>query len=308
VDVTGTAVTRCAACRAPLVAGDRFCEQCGARIDDEPEHPAGDRLELDRRLAAAVSDRGLVHMRNEDAFALEVIADHSVAAVVCDGISSSSAGNMAARSAARAAADVLVAALAGPVSDVEAATVEAAAAAHSAVQQVPWTTRADRGMPSCTLVSAWCHDGEIVIGSAGDSRAYWIEDGTVQQLTVDDSWAQEQVDAGNVEPEQAFADPRAHSITNWIGPDAPQRRPRVVVHRPTRPGRLLLCSDGLWNYTPTADRLGELVEALPSGASAAAVARALVDMAVSRGGRDNITVVVADIQPRPGGPDEQIHR
>ena len=116
-----------------------------ARIDSAPEHPAGDRRELDRRLAAAVSDRGLVHARNEDAFALEVIGDHCIAAVVCDGISSSSAGDLAARSAARAAADVLVAALGAPAGDSEAATVEAAAAAHGAVQEVPWTTRADRG-------------------------------------------------------------------------------------------------------------------------------------------------------------------
>lgn len=305
--MTGSTVTRCAACEAPVIAGDRFCERCGARIDSGAEAPAGDRLELDRRLAAAVSDRGLVHTRNEDAFALEVIGDHRIAAVVCDGISSSSAGDVAARSAARAAADVLVAALDAPAGDPETATVQAAAAAHGAVQDVPWTTRTDRGMPSCTLVSAMCRDGEIVIGSAGDSRAYWLQDGGVQQLTVDDSWAQEQVIAGRMAPEQALADPRAHSITNWIGPDAPQRRPRVVVHRPARPGRLLLCSDGLWNYASTAGRLGELIEALPTGASAAAVARALVDMAVSRGGRDNITVVVIDIQPRPGGPDEQIH-
>lgn len=305
--MTGITIARCAACRAPVVAGDRFCERCGARIQSEPEQPAGDRLELDRRLAAAISDRGLVHSRNEDAFALEVIDDHRIAAVVCDGISSSSAGDVAARSAARAAGDVLAAALGGPAGSSEAATVEAAAAAHGAVQDVPWTTRADRGMPSCTLVSALCRDGEIVLGSAGDSRGYWLEDGRVQQLTVDDSWAQEQVTAGRMAPEQALADPRAHSITNWIGPDAPQRQPRLVVHRPARPGRLVLCSDGLWNYASTVARLGELVEALPSGASAAAVARALVDMAISRGGRDNITVVVADIQPRSGGPDDQIH-
>lgn len=305
--MTGLTVTRCAACQAPLVAGDRFCEQCGARIDSGPQHPAGDRLELDRRAAAAVSDRGLVHTRNEDAFALEVIKDGYIAAVVCDGISSSSSGDVAARSAARSAADVLVAALAIPAGNAEAATVEAAAAAHSAVQEVPWTTRADRGMPSCTLVTALCRDGEIAIGSAGDSRAYWIDDAGTQQLTVDDSWAQEQVETGAMTPQQALADPRAHSITNWIGPDAPHRQPRVVLYRPVRPGRLLLCSDGLWNYAPTVGRLGELVDALPSGASAAAVARALVEMAVSRGGRDNITVVVADIQSRPGGPHEQIH-
>jgi serine/threonine protein phosphatase PrpC len=290
-----------------MFAGDRFCEQCGARTDSEPQQPAGDRVELDRRLAAAVSDRGLVHTRNEDAFALEVVGDDRLVAVVCDGISSSSAGDVAARTAARAAAEVLVSALGAPAGNPEAATIEAAAAAHAAVQEVPWTTRADRGVPSCTLVSALCRDGEIVIGSAGDSRAYWIDEGGAQQLTIDDSWAQERVAAGGMTVAQALADPRAHSITNWIGPDAPQRRPRVVVHRPAAAGRLLLCSDGLWNYAPNPGRLGELVDALPPGASAAAVARRLVDMGVSHGGRDNITVVVADIQPRPGGPHEQIH-
>ena len=59
----------------------------------------------------------------------------------------------------------------------------------------------------------------------------------------------------------------------------------------------MLCTDGLWNYAPGADELAGLVEALPDGAAPAAVARALADTATRRGGHDNITVAVVDIDP-----------
>ncbi|MDX6512462.1 MAG: hypothetical protein QOE36_1966, partial [Gaiellaceae bacterium] len=238
--------------------------------------------------------------RNEDAFALEVLGTGSVVAVVCDGISSASASNTAARAAAETAATVLVEAAGDPSRDPHTAIVEAALAAGGAVAEVPWTTRTDRGMPSCTLVSALCRDGEIVLGSVGDSRAYWVDATGTRQLTVDDSWAQAQVAAGLLDRAQAFKDPRSHAITHWIGADAPARHPRLAELRPERPGRLVLCSDGLWNYLERESELGELIDALPAGASAAAVARALTDLAVDRGGRDNITVAIIDFDPDKG--------
>lgn len=315
----------CPACQAPLKEGDRFCEHCGARlIEDEPQ--AGgcqacgaaaaaidgdgsctvcgarapreeDRIELDLTIAAAVSDRGRVHRRNEDSFFVEVIGEETVAVVLCDGISSASAGNVAARNAAKTAGTVLKEAMADPAQDASTATVEAIQAARGAVEHVPWTTRTRRVDPSCTLVSALCREGEIVIGWAGDSRAYWIDSEGARQLTVDDSWAEEGVAQGVLTPEQAARSPFLHSITHWVGPDAPERPPRLVVLRPDRPGRLVLCTDGLWNYAATTAELREIVEALPTGASPAAVARALTDTALARGGRDNITVAVVDIDP-----------
>ena len=59
----------------------------------------------------------------------------------------------------------------------------------------------------------------------------------------------------------------------------------------------MLCTDGLWNYAPSAGELGGLIDALPDGAAPAAVARALADTALDRGGHDNITVAVVDIDP-----------
>jgi serine/threonine protein phosphatase PrpC len=136
-----------------------------------------------------------------------------------------------------------------------------------------------------------------VVGWVGDSRAYWFDGIEARQLTVDDSFAEEGVAKGLLTPEQAAKSPFLHSITHWVGPDAPARPPRTVELHPDRPGRLVLCTDGLWNYAAEAAELGRVVDELPAGAASAAVARALVDMANDRGGHDNITVAVVDIDP-----------
>jgi serine/threonine protein phosphatase PrpC len=291
-----TAASHCPNCQAPFHAGDVFCEQCGTRLaEDEPPASEQDRIELDLVVAAAVSDRGRVHRRNEDSFFLEV-SDGGVAAVICDGISSASAGNAAARDAAKTAGEVLAAAVADPERDGTAAMTDAIQAAGGAVELVPWTTRTGRVDPSCTLVSALRRGDEVVIGWVGDSRAYWIDAEDTRQLTIDDSLAEEGIARGMLTPEQAAASPVLHTITNWVGPDAPARPPRLATLTPDRPGRLLLCTDGLWNYMPTIPELRELVDALPDGASPAALARALADVAVARGGKDNITLAVIEVQ------------
>jgi serine/threonine protein phosphatase PrpC len=315
----------CPSCGTPQHPGDRFCEQCGARLDEDQrerprcracgapadaigedgycsvcgvrERPGDTRIELDLVIAAAVSDQGRMHARNEDSFHLEVSDERHVAVVVCDGISSASAGNIAARDAAHAAGALLARAIGDPGRDPETALLDAIHAANEAVVQVEWTTRVERVDPSCTLVSALCRGPEVVIAWVGDSRAYWFDPMQSIQLTVDDSFAEEGIAKGLLTPEQAAKSPFLHSITHWVGPDSPERPPRVVTLRPERPGRLVLCTDGLWNYAPGADELARLVDALPPGAAPAAVARSLVDIANERGGHDNITVAVVDIDP-----------
>jgi len=255
-----------------------------------------DRQAIDLVFAAGVSDRGSVHSRNEDALHLETIGEGTVA-VVCDGISSSASPHIAARRAAATAGGALAAALRGstPLDD---ATTIAIDAAQQAVLGAPWASQPDLDAPSCTLVSAIRRDGELVIGWVGDSRAYWLAPEGSRQLTIDDSWAQEQLEGGSLSAEEAAADPRAHSITRWLGADAPEGSPHLLSVRLNGPGRLVLCSDGLWNYTPGAD---DLAAQLQPGATPLEAAHSLADTALAAGGRDNITVALVDIRPPGGG-------
>lgn len=280
----------CAVCAATVLDGDRFCEQCGARV----ELPSSD-----LGCAAAVTERGRTHERNEDAYALRMNSDGAVAAVVCDGISTAHSGDLAARAAATAAVGVLADALANGArgGELAAATRVAARAARDVVLQIPFSAGSDLALPSCTFVSAACRGDEAVIGWIGDSRAYWLAEGDARRLTVDDSWATEQIADGLLSAAAAAADHRSHALTHWIGADAPDDEPQVLAFHPEGPGRLILCSDGLWNYAPEAHDLAAVVANLERGASPAAVARSLTDTAMARGGRDDITVAVIDVEP-----------
>jgi serine/threonine protein phosphatase PrpC len=153
--------------------------------------------------------------------------------------------------------------------------------------------------PSTTIVAAMVVDGTATLGWVGDSRAYWIADGTGRQLTSDHSWMNSVVSAGEMTPEQAARDPQAHAITRWLGADAGENSRADILHFPiSAPGCLLLCTDGLWNYAPDPRQLAQLIQA----PDALAAARSLVEFAIAQGGHDNITAILLRVNqlPAPG--------
>jgi PPM family protein phosphatase len=331
VDMSAQPASTCPTCAAALQPDDRYCEQCGTRLQSAPDPPRSewgcatcgappeeidasrrcsrcgaawrspyDRSEIDLGIAAAVSDRGRLRNRNEDAFYVSR-SGGGEAMVVCDGISSSLSPHIAARRAADAAGHVLAHALTGGHDGLEAAVTLGIRAAQQAVVEVRWTARSDVDAPSCTLVCAIRRGEELAVGWVGDSRAYWIAAEGSSQLTADHSWAREQVSAGRLTASQAQTDPRAHEVTRWLGRDAPQEEPSVITRRPSPAGQLVLCSDGLWNYIPGADEIATLLGALPAEAAPVACARALTDMALAAGGQDNITVAVVGHRSTQGG-------
>ena len=244
---------------------------------------------------AAVTDRGRRHFRNEDAFAIGAGADF-LAAVVCDGVSTTVKSDEASQAAADAAVAVLLAGDGSPPH------LEAAYdAARKAVLAVTFDPHPDLGPPSCTFLAAIIGGTVVHLASLGDCRSYWLAaDGTVSTLTVDDSWAREELAAGRP-PAEVWSDRRAHSITRWLGTDAdPSWRPKITRFEPPGPGRLLLCSDGLWNYTLEESDVAALVDA-NSADDLLALARHMVQFANDAGGSDNITVVLVDVA-RPGAP------
>jgi serine/threonine protein phosphatase PrpC len=157
---------------------------------------------------------------------------------------------------------------------------------------------------SCTFVAAVLEQDLLVVGSVGDSRAYWLPDvGAAEILTLDDSFAQVQMAAG-VPRAEAESGPQSHAIMRWLGADAPDHKPTTATMTLAAPGWLLLCSDGLWNYCSEAQDLADLValvasagSASPAAAEPLTLATALVDWAKAQGGQDNISVALARFQP-----------
>jgi serine/threonine protein phosphatase PrpC len=267
-----------------------------------------DHLESDRVTAAAVSDRGLHHARNEDAFGLAV-RDGWTAAVVCDGVSTTVSPERASRGAARAALSVLELVLAAdwwPDAERAAAVlVDAVAAAQRAVARVGrGEAAAGLDAPSTTIVAVLVGPGQAVVANVGDSRAYWVAAGTTDNLvlTVDDSWAEEAIALG-VAPADAYADAQAHVITRWLGADAGDSTPNLQALDLDDEGAVIVCTDGLWNYFPSPDELRSAIAAGGLDRPPLAIAQELVASALAAGGHDNVTVAVIPSHPLGAAPE-----
>jgi serine/threonine protein phosphatase PrpC len=250
-----------------------------------------DHLETDcGAVAAAVTDRGQRHRRNEDAMWL-VVRGTDVDVVICDGVSASFDPDVASETAANEAGAQLARS-----PDVGTAILSAKSAVAELARN--GDPRREASNPACTIVAATVRGADINIGWVGDSRAYWLpEEGVAEQLTEDDSWATHVIAMG-ADPEEAMRDPKAHAITAWLGADAAPILPRTGAFTVVGPGCLILCSDGLWNYLPDpADFTLLLREHLRPDATLIEAARGLVDFANAAGGGDNITVALVPVQP-----------
>jgi serine/threonine protein phosphatase PrpC len=241
-------------------------------------------------LFAGVTDRGLRHHRNEDALALLATAEPPVfALIVCDGVSSVTDPDLASAAAAERTRLALEQALAEGKLIGEEEMLAAIAAAQIAVSEIPFTSGSDRERPATTIVMAVIQEERVLIGWLGDSRAYWIDDNGARQLTVDHSWLNDVVASGEMKEEYARKSKHAHAITRWLGADA-EAAPSIAHFDIPGPGRLLLCSDGLWNYAPDLQDMSQLLKSLDG--DALPVARGLVEFARAKGGNDNITAAV----------------
>ena len=140
-------------------------------------------------------------------------------------------------------------------------------------------------------------DGEtIAFGHVGDSRAYRLRGGVLEQLTDDHSLVGELVRSGRLSPEEAESHPQRSVITRALGTELEVDVDTFTIE--TEPDDLyLICSDGLTDMVPPRELQTLLIE---RAGDLDAVARALVDAANEGGGEDNITVVLFQIA---GGPE-----
>ncbi|EPH03357.1 hypothetical protein HMPREF1531_01416 [Propionibacterium sp. oral taxon 192 str. F0372] len=300
----------CAKCSGEIDF-DGYCLICGEKAADPRMHYEMTSCDW----VAGVCDRGVRHPGNEDALALDASAFEQGRAVlvVCDGVSMAADSAEASLSAAHAAvAAVNAAEFDWDLSPqaVQAATGEVlggvALAANQAV--LDNSDLQVQNPASCTLAIGLLNGRSMLSATVGDSRVYWLPDsGAAMQLSIDDSMAQQQMDAG-MDRLTAETGEYGHVITRWLGRDAPDVRPRVSVATAEGDGWFLVCSDGLWNYASDPSEMSELVAAIVrelGEPTPLELASRLVGWANTQGGADNVTVAVARVTVEPGSETQE---
>jgi protein phosphatase len=248
-----------------------------------------------------VCDTGRERERNEDACSvfLPYEGEEDRAAidglfVVADGMGGHDAGDVASRHVV----DRVIATFA-PGGE-ESLTLSVADTIEELIRRIHKELRnmgaergAERGMGS-TLSLAVLEGDVLHVVSIGDSRCYRFRDNRLEQLTRDQSWVAEQVRTGAMSEEEARDHPNRNVLLQCLGIGA---TPPIELRRESVQAgdRFLLCSDGLHGQVPD-----EVIARVLAEDSAQAAAQRLVTLANDRGGPDNISAVVVDVQaPRP---------
>ncbi len=184
--------------------------------------------------------------------------------------------------------------------------------ANEAVYRAAKADKTKEGMGTTATLAA-IHNNKLYLANVGDSRAYLVRDGRVQQITVDHTWAREMVRLGHLSPEDATAHPKGEALVRSIGyserlevdlgiypvGDEDERQARARQGFPLQTNdRLLLCSDGLVKERYKASghyvEPGE-IEQIITRNRADKAAQALVKKAVSRQADDNVSAIVLEM-------------
>jgi serine/threonine protein phosphatase PrpC len=220
---------------------------------------------------------------NEDSY----VADHSHGIyVVADGMGGQERGEQASGLACQIIPQVVQDRLAAH-DDATQALRRALADANQAIIQAGVDQPVGRRMGT-TAVVAVQQDGQIYVAGLGDSRAVLIRDGKVEQLTIDHSVAQALVVNGVLTQEEARHSPWQHVLHKFLGCAEMTSSPDVRPFTPQAGDRLLLATDGLTNYVFDED-LRQGAHRCPDPQ---VWANYLVDLALQRGSRDNVTCIV----------------
>ena len=238
-----------------------------------------------------LTDKGCVRKMNQDAYELQQLDRSSLLCVVCDGMGGARSGNVA----SSLAVDVFSKEIQRRwVSGIEWDRADqlmksAVRLANFAGYDQAKQFEEYRGMGT-TLVAALIRGLKVSLVNVGDSRAYFINQNGIRQITKDHSVVQMMVDRGELTAEMAKRYPGKNLITRAVGTES-----SVVcdVYRQelSRGDYLLLCSDGLSNLLDDQEILFEVVHGVNKGRCC----QRLLDIAVSRGAPDNVTCVLVSL-------------
>lgn len=224
------------------------------------------------------TDIGYVRDHNEDSL---IIIPPLFA--VADGMGGHEAGEIASEITVNTLAELAPSHL-----DAEGLTAAVEAANYN-VMKAPRQGIGRDGMGT-TLTAAMLEGERLLIAQVGDSRAYLLHKGHLQQITRDHSLMANLIEAGQITPEEARVHPNRSVITRAIGSDI-HMRPDIYELNVDAGDRILLCSDGLSSMISN----NAIESIMRRQSDAQHCADELVTAALENGGADNVTVVVADV-------------
>ena len=240
-----------------------------------------------RLRACGLSDVGRSRNHNEDHF--EIVGDGRLC-VVADGMGGHGHGDLASRIAVDAILDHVGDSSSGAEDSASRSRLleEAINNAHRKLLERVAADEELLGMGTTTVVIL-VDDGGAVVGHVGDSRAYRLRQGVLEQLTEDHSWVNEQVRAGFLSEDQARSHPLKNVVTRALGGESGIQVDVDAIE--VEPEDLyLLCSDGLTTMLRD-EEIGERLRQVGE-MSVEEVCSRLVGDANERGGLDNVTVVL----------------
>lgn len=202
---------------------------------------------------------------------------------VADGMGGHAAGEVASEIAVNVLAEL------APAHPDPEALGRAVEEANRAIIRAAHEGRGREGMGT-TMTAAMLEGERLIIAQVGDSRAYLLHQGKLQQLTRDHSLMADMIEAGQLTPEEARTHPNRSVITRALGSD-PNTQPDLYEINVETGDRLLICSDGLSGMVPDAD----IESTLARIRDPQRCASQLVNEAIANGGHDNVTVIVADV-------------
>ncbi len=234
----------------------------------------------------ARTDVGLVRENNQDSYSVCELEGGAVLAVVCDGMGGAAEGALASSEAVRVIKERIAERYYSSMSDIslKSLMISAVESANKFIYDLSLTNEKYEGMGT-TVVAAIVSSSYAYIAHAGDSRAYKLSDGHLEQLTKDHSVVQNMLENGEITPEEAVGHPSKHIITRALGVDK-EVKVDFCQENFEDNDMLLLCSDGLTNFVNTEDILKLIGES-----EFFEFADKLVNHANQNGGADNITVV-----------------
>ena len=252
-------------------------------------------MQYDQIQHALITDVGVRRSHNQDDYAVQLAPDNESFIqnghifLVADGMGGHAVGEKASKKAKQEIPHLyLKHASEGPGPALRRAFLEANAVIHAIGQENPEF----RGLGTTGTALVIRQDGAW-IGHVGDSRVYRLRAGVLEQLSFDHSLVWALAQQQGVDPDE-LSDVRKNVIIRSLGPDALVKVDVEGPH-PILPNDVyLLCSDGLSNPV-TNEEIGSIMHALPP----AEACKFLVELANLRGGPDNITVIIVQVQPNP---------